>query len=140
MFEQKKYINLGQPKAHLQIGSNRQFGLVFCIFFIVIALISYVKKGEVNIWLLLAASSIAFTTMFFSNLLSKPNYYWSLLGLYLGRITTPIILFFLFFGVFMPLSFILKILKKDLLNIEFAASKNSHWITSVSETDFTKQF
>ena len=140
MLEQKKYLNSSQPQAHLKIGSNKQFGLVFCVFFIVISVTSYLKKGEVNLWLVLAASLTAFITIFFSNLLSKPNYYWSLLGIYLGHLTTPIILFLLFFCVFTPISFILKILKKDLLNIEFAEPTQTYWVTSVSSTDFTKQF
>lgn len=140
MLEHKKDLNSNQKQTPFKIGSNKQFGLVFCVFFIVICVTSYLETGHVNIWLVVAACLTTFITLFYSNLLSKPNYYWSLLGIYLGRLTTPIILFLLFFCIFTPISFILKVLKKDLLNIKLTEQTQSYWHASVNSTDFTKQF
>ena len=48
-------------------------------------------------------------------------------GLLLGRIISPIIMGFVFFGVVTPIAVIMKLLKKDLLNLD-RNNKKSYWL------------
>ena len=52
---------------------------------------------------------------------------WIKFGEFMGGIMSKVILFVLYFGLFMPISFILKILGKDLLNKKLDRSKESYW-------------
>lgn len=53
---------------------------------------------------------------------------WIRLGDFLGSIISKIILAVMFYGLFTPISFILKVLNKDLLNKNIDASNKSYWI------------
>ena len=48
----------------------------------------------------------------------------------LGKIISPIVMGFVFFTVVTPISFIMKILGKDLLNLKYNNNK-SYWIKKV---------
>ena len=60
-------------------------------------------------------------------LLDKPNYAWIKFGEILGKVISPIVMFLVFFAFLTPLSFIVRILGKDLLNTKFSNQK-SYWI------------
>ena len=48
-------------------------------------------------------------------------------GLFLGKIISPMVMGIIFFFVVTPIGIIMKILKKDLLNLKFN-QKKSYWI------------
>ena len=49
------------------------------------------------------------------------------LGMYLGIIVSPFVMGIIFFLVVTPISMIMKILGKDLLNLKIS-KKNSYWV------------
>ena len=49
------------------------------------------------------------------------------LGLLLGMIVNPIILGIIFFGLFTPISLLMKLFRRDELRLKFIADRKSHW-------------
>jgi hypothetical protein len=62
-----------------------------------------------------------------SKLLSPLNKLWFKFGIFLGKIISPFVMGVIFFVVVTPIGVIMRILKKDLLKLEFN-NKNSYWI------------
>ena len=116
--------NLNPPN---KVGSNRKFGMIISVCFLVIALAPLLNHHATRQWALSLSLFFATTALLFPRVLQQINVGWLKLGEFLRKITTPIILFILFFIVFTPIALILKILKKDLLNLRFSKS-SSYWI------------
>ena len=62
-----------------------------------------------------------------SKFLTPLNKAWFKFGLILGKFVSPIIMGVIFFGVVTPISFIVRIFGKDLLNLRYN-KKPSYWI------------
>jgi len=108
-------------------SSEKNFGLFFFVFFLLIGLWPLLSHESTRIWSLLI-SSIFLVTAFFKPKLLKPlNYFWIKLGEMLGNIISPIIMLLVFFLIVTPLSFVIKALGKDLLKLKFLKS-DSYWI------------
>jgi hypothetical protein len=62
-----------------------------------------------------------------SKILTPLNKAWFKFGIFLGKIISPFIMGIIFFLVVTPIAFLMRMLKKDLLNLKY--SKNSsYWI------------
>jgi large-conductance mechanosensitive channel len=62
-----------------------------------------------------------------SKILTPLNKAWFKFGIFLGKIISPIVMGIIFFLVVTPIAFLMRILKKDLLNLKY--NKNSsYWI------------
>tara|TARA_X000000368_G_C22683870_1_gene559487 strand:+ start:86 stop:475 length:390 start_codon:yes stop_codon:yes gene_type:complete len=111
----------------IKIGSNRSFGIVFFIVFLLIAIYPLLSGESVRLW------SLAIATIFFilgiinSSLLSPLNKIWFKFGLLLGRLISPLVMSLIFFLVVTPIALLMKLLKKDLLNLKFNKDK-TYWI------------
>ena len=111
----------------IKIGSNRSFGIVFFIVFLLIAIYPLLSGESVRLW------SLAIATIFFilgiinSSLLSPLNKILFKFGLLLVKFISPIVMGLIFFLVVTPIALLMKILKKDLLNLKFN-KKNTYWI------------
>ncbi len=62
-----------------------------------------------------------------SKLLTPLNLAWFKLGLLLGKVISPIIMGIIFFIVVTPIAILMKLFKKDLLNLFFNES-STYWI------------
>ena len=111
----------------IKIGSNRSFGIVFFIVFFLISIYPLVNSESIRIWSLIV--SLIFLTLgaINSKLLSPLNNVWFKFGLLLGRIISPILMGIIFFLVVTPIALLMRILKKDLLNLKFSKN-NTYWI------------
>ena len=67
------------------------------------------------------------------------NKFWIKLGFIIGRITTPILSGLLFFLIVTPIGFIFKILKKDILKLNFERKK-TYWIKKEIKSNMKDQF
>ena len=111
----------------IKIGSNRSFGLVFFVVFLLIAIYPFLKDGTTRIWSLIISFIFLVLGLLNSNLLSPLNKLWFKFGLFLGKIISPIIMGIIFFLVVTPIAVIMRLLKKDLLNLKFEEN-NTYWI------------
>ena len=111
----------------VKIGSNRSFGIVFFIVFLLISIYPLINQGELRIWSLLISLLFLILGIINSKILTPLNKAWFKFGIFLGKIISPIIMGIIFFFVVTPIAFLMRILKKDLLNLKY--NKNSsYWI------------
>ena len=116
----------------IQIGSNRSFGIVFFIFFLIIALWPLLNNHEIRLWSLIISLIFLILGILNSKLLSPLNKLWMRFGLLLGRIVSPIIMGIIYFFVVTPTGLIMKIFRKDLLSLKRNDEK-SYWIEKNDE-------
>ena len=110
-----------------KLPSNRNFGFVFFIVFLLIALWP-ISQGEIlRIWSLIISLIFLILGILNSKILKPFNILWMKFGLFLGGIISPIVMGFIFFIVITPIGLIMKFFKKDLLNLKYD-KKKSYWI------------
>jgi hypothetical protein len=114
----------------IKIASNKNFGLVFFVVFCLIGLYPLLKEGDVRIWSVIIAIIFLILGLLNSKYLTPLNKIWFKFGLFLGKITSPLVMGIIFFFVVTPTSIIMKILRKDLLNLEFNNDK-TYWIKKI---------
>ena len=113
--------------ADVKISSNRSFGIVFFIVFILIAFYPLINQGEIRIWSVFISLLFLILGMINSKILTPLNKVWFKFGIFLGKIISPIVMGLIFFLVVTPIAFLMRMLKKDLLNLKFSKN-NSYWI------------
>ena len=111
----------------IKIGSNKSFGIVFFVVFLIIALYPLLNSKDIRIWSLVISGIFLFLGLINSRLLAPLNKLWFKLGILLGKIVSPIIMGIIFFLVVTPIGFIMKFLGKDLINLKYNNNK-SYWI------------
>ena len=110
-----------------ELPSNKKFGISFSFIFLFISI--YLIFYENNFYILSVIISIFLLIISFikPNILNKSKNIWMKLGYYLNLIVSPVIMFIIFSIAFCSIGFILKILRKDLLNVKIDSSKKSYW-------------
>ena len=111
----------------IKIGSNRSFGIVFFVVFFLISVYPLLKGGDVRIWSLTISIIFLVLGLLKSNLLNPLNKLWFKFGIFLGKIVSPVVMGLIFFLVVTPIGIIMRILKKDLINLKFNKN-NTYWI------------
>ena len=111
----------------IKISSNRNFGIVFFIVFLLVAVYPILKGNDIRIWSLLISFVFLILGLINSKLLTPLNKLWFKFGLLLGKIVTPLIMGFIFFIVVTPIGILMRLLRKDLLNLKYD-EKKTYWI------------
>ena len=108
------------------MSSNRSFGLLFFIVFLIIGL--WPLKNGLELNYIFIGISIIFLILGLMNskILTPFNKIWVKFGELLGRIIAPIVMAIIYFFILTPISLILRIFGKDLLNLKFSKEK-SYW-------------
>ena len=111
----------------IKIGSNKSFGIVFFIVFFIIALFPLINNSEIRVWAVIISLIFLILGLINSKILTPLNKVWFKFGIFLGKIISPLIMGIIFFLVVTPIGILMKMLKKDLLNLKFNKHK-SYWI------------
>ena len=111
----------------IKISSNRNFGIVFFIFFLIVAIFPLFKDGNIRIWSLIIAIIFLILGLLNSKILTPLNKIWFKLGILLGSFVSPIVMGVVFFVIVTPTSLIMKVLGKNLLNLK-RDNKRTYWI------------
>jgi len=114
-------------KNNIKISSNKSFGIVFFIFFLIISIYKLIGGENLRISSLIIAIIFLVLGLLNSRVLTPLNKIWFKFGILLGIIVSPIVMGFVFFIVVTPISLIMKILKKDILNLK-KNKERSYWI------------
>tara|TARA_X000000368_G_C22939272_1_gene671356 strand:+ start:306 stop:695 length:390 start_codon:yes stop_codon:yes gene_type:complete len=129
-------MKLKKPK----ISSNRSFGIVFFIFFLIVSIYPILNTESIRVWSLILAIIFLILGLINSEILTPLNKLWFKLGIFLGRFIAPIVMGFIFFFVVTPTSLIMKLLQKDILRLKKNNSK-TYWINKSNENnDLKNQF
>ena len=101
--------------SKIKISSNRNFGLVFFVVFLIVALWPLKSEENIKLW------SLALSIIFFilgilnSKLLTPLQRMWFKFGIFLGAIVSPIVMGMIYFLVVTPIGISMRFLGKDLL-------------------------
>tara|TARA_B100001057_G_C22652161_1_gene872492 strand:- start:260 stop:643 length:384 start_codon:yes stop_codon:yes gene_type:complete len=112
---------------NIKIGSNKSFGVVFSIVFLIVALYPVLNNNGIRTWSVILSLIFLVLGLLNSPILSPLNKIWFYFGIFLGKIVSPLIMAIIFFIVVTPIGFIMRLLKKDILNLSFNNNK-TYWI------------
>ena len=108
--------------------SNKSFGIVFFIFFIILSSILYYKNISFYIYFIILAFLFFILGLINSSILTPLNKIWMMFGDLLGKVISPIIMFFIYFGVVVLTKIFILILNKDILNLKLDKLKKTYWL------------
>ena len=109
-------------------NSNKSFGLLFFIVFLIIGLWPIKNGDSLNIYFIAISITFLILGLINSKLLSPLNKIWIKLGEILGIIISPIVMFLVYFIILTPVSLIVRLFGKDLLGLKFFKKNDSYWI------------
>ena len=108
--------------------SEKSFGIVFSIIFLLISLYLLIHSESYHYWALIVSALFLCLAFFTPKLLSAPNRLWFKFGLLLGSIIAPIIMILIYFFTIFPTGLFMRLLGKDLLNKKLDKSSKTYWI------------
>jgi len=113
---------------NIKLSSIRGFGIVFFFVFTIIATYPLLNNQGIRVWSLIVGFIFLFLGLINSPLLKPLNLIWFKLGLFLGKLIAPIIMGIVYFTIVFPTFLLLKLFKKNYLNIKYEKNKISYWI------------
>jgi predicted membrane protein len=113
--------------AEINKSTNRSFGIVFFIVFLIIAIYPMLNEGDVRYWSLIISLIFLILGILNSEFLTPLNKIWFKFGIFLGKIFSPLIMALIFFLVVTPIGLVLRLIGKDVLNLKFNNDK-SYWV------------
>jgi len=115
-------------KKEIKISSNKSFGIVFFVIFLVVALWPLINEGEIRIWSIVISIIFLFLGLINSKILTPLNKLWFRFGILLGSVFSPIVMGIIYFGVITPIGFLMKLIGKDILNLKQNKKSSTYWI------------
>ena len=125
---------------NIKISSNKSFGIVFFVVFLLIGLYPLIHDENIRIWSLIISCIFLVLGFLNSSILTPLNLLWFKFGILLGKLISPIIMGFVFFLLVTPIGLIMRLFKKDLLKLKKNNAK-SYWIErSINKSSMKNQF
>ena len=121
-------IEIRNFMKNIKMSSNKSFGIVFFFVFTIIAFYPLLNNQSLRAWSLIVAIIFLFLGLVNSALLSPLNALWFKLGIFLGKFVAPIVMGIVYFVVVFTTNLLLKLFKKNYLNIKYEKTNNSYWI------------
>ena len=101
--------------------SEKSFGVVFSIVFLIIAIYPLIKDEDVRLWAIIV-SGIFLLLAFILNMI------WFKFGVLLGFTVAPIVILLVYSTTVIPTGFIMRLIGKDLLKQQLDKNVKSYWI------------
>ena len=115
-------------KSEIKMSSNRNFGLVFFVVFLIFSFWPLTYDGSIRIWLAIISLIFLILGLVNSKLLTPLNKIWFKFGIILGAIIAPIVMGVVFFLVITPIGLTMRIMGKDILRKRYDKKKETYWI------------
>ena len=119
-----------ENKSYFKVieSSEKSFGIFLGIILICIFIYKFYYFAEINIILLYFSIFIISLSFLYPRIFYFPNKVWLGLGKVLGSVFAPIFMLVIFFLVITPMSFLIRIFKRDLLSKNFNSELDSYWV------------
>ena len=108
--------------------TEKSFGLVFSIVFLIVALYPLITSEGIHIWALVVSIIFFLLAFLAPKILVLPNKLWFKFGLLIGSIVAPIVMAFVYFVTVLPTGLIMRLLGKDLLKQNLDKNAKSYWV------------
>jgi hypothetical protein len=121
---------MSEAKSHTRIqkSSEKSFGIVFSIVFLVVALYPLINSNEIYFWAIIISLTFLLLAYLAPKILTIPNKAWFRFGILLGSIIAPIIMALVFIIAVLPTGLIMRLLGKDLLKQKLDKKAGSYWV------------
>ena len=123
--------------GEVKIGSNRSFGIVFFVVFLLVAIYPIIDDGELRLWSIIISIIFLILGLINSKILTPLNKLWFKFGIFLGKIISPLVMGIIFFLVVTPIGLLMRLSGKDLLNLKYNSNK-SYWIEKSGQKSIMK--
>ena len=125
--------------SKIKISSNRSFGLLFFIVFLIVALWPLKYEEDIRLWSLVLSIIFFILGILNSQLLTPLNKLWFKFGMFLGLIVSPIVMGIVYFLVVTPIGIFMRLLGKDLLKTSKAKNASTYWIKRINKQGTMKK-
>ena len=115
-------------RERVQVGSERAFGIVFALLFIIIGFFPLLYGSSPRLWALGVGMTFLCLAFISPKLLRPLNILWFKFGMLLHKIINPLVMGFLFFFTVTPIALLMRLIKKDPLNRSFNHDIPTYWI------------
>ena len=130
--------------SDVKLPSNRSFGFLFSVIFLTSAILLIINDIFISSYVTFTFGFLFFLIAILkADILLPLNKAWMMFGLLLGRVISPIVLGFIFFGLFTPYSLVMKLFGRDELRLKLV-ERTSHWkersLNKSQTNSFKQQF
>ncbi len=119
-------------------SSDRSFGVVFCVVFLLIAFAPMLSGRPIRWWALLPGGAFLLAALVRPALLSGLNRGWTKAGLLLNRLVSPVVLAIFYYAVLTPFACVMRRVRPDALRLSREPAAGSYWIESTTAGDATQ--
>jgi len=124
----KKNIVKKMSEKNIITPSEKSFGVVFAIVFLIVALFPLTNSEDIRLWAIIISAIFLLLAFIAPQVLSLPNKLWFKFGILLGSIIAPVIMALVYFITVLPTGLIMRFLGKDLLKQTLCKNAKSYWI------------
>jgi len=115
----------------------RKFGIVIAFAFFLVSVFLFIKNSNNYLYFLIPGITILFLGLTLSIVLLPFQKIWMGIAIVIGFYTSIVILGILFYLVITPISLLLRLLNKKLLDLDFEKSNGTLWTKRI-KTEFNK--
>lgn len=130
--------------SELKIGSNKNFCLTFSAVFFFMGIYPLIHSAPLRMWGLAVSGAFLILAFTKPQLIRPFNYTWARIGMILGKIMVPLVMGILYFSVFFLTGVVMRLLKRDALQLNFGSSQKTYWLKRTDdcfpEESFENQF
>ena len=124
----------------IKISSNKSFGIIFFIVFLIISIYPIINDQEIRIWSIVVSIIFLIMGLRNSRYLTPLNIIWFKFGILLGNLISPIVMGLIFFTIVTPICLLMRIYSKNFLNLK-KNNDNSYWVkTNNQKSKMKNQF
>jgi hypothetical protein len=113
---------------HTERSSEKSFGIVFSIVFLIVSLYPIINSEDFRFWALVLAIIFFLLAILSPKVLIIPNRFWFQFGLLIGSIVAPIVMAFVYFATVLPTGLIMRLTGKDVLKQKLDKTAKSYWV------------
>jgi hypothetical protein len=117
-----------EPMHEVRAAPPRAFGLMVAVVLALIGLYPLLAKAPPHYWALVAAVPVALLAWRAPRIFAAPNRLWMKLGELLARVVAPIALGLLYFGMFVPTGWLMRVCGHDPLHRKRDPGAETYWI------------
>ena len=111
-----------------QRSSDRAFGLIFTVFWSIVALAPLRRGGSIRIWAAILAAAFFVCAFARPSFLGPLNRWWQTFARLLQTLTNTIVMTILYFSTIVPFALIMRLMNRDVLRLSWDRASASYWI------------
>ena len=110
-------------------SSDRTFGVVFTVFWSIVAVAPLRKGGSIRTWAVILAAAFLVCVLIRPTVLAPLNRLWQRFADLLQTFTNTIVMTILYFSTIVPFGFIMRLMDRDVLRLKWDRASVSYWIS-----------